>query len=65
MSAETFTTHYHEVECPYCGHKNDLGEQISMRGESLDSYLCGDCGKDFDVRVHISWSVTAIARRPK
>lgn len=56
---ETYTANYHEVLCPYCGKKNDLSESIGMRGEDVTTWDCGDCGKEFKVRVHISISVTA------
>ena len=57
--SETYTADYHRVKCPYCGEPNDMAESIGTQGESLDSWDCDDCGKEFRVRIHFSVTVTA------
>jgi transposase-like protein len=59
---ETYTGDYSRVLCPYCNESNDLSESIGSRGEDVCEWDCGDCGKTFNVRVHISISVTAEER---
>lgn len=60
MSDETYTTDLQKVECPYCGHTNDLSESVGSRGESLDSWECYECLQGFDVRVCVTIGVRAM-----
>jgi transposase-like protein len=61
MAESTYTHDTGNVECPFCGEKNDLTESIGNQGEMLDSWECSGCAKTFIVRIHFSISVTAEA----
>ena len=55
---ETYTSDYHRVECPFCGHKNDLSEGIGQYGEGFAEAYCGECDTPFSVGVYISYRIT-------
>jgi transposase-like protein len=59
----TYTVNDQRVECPYCGELNDMHESVCERGESLDSWTCKECEKEFIVRLYFGVSVTA-TRKP-
>jgi transposase-like protein len=46
-----------EIYCPYCGlaHEEDYeNEAFYIGGEH--EFTCGECGKDFSVDTHVSYS---------
>jgi len=54
--SETYTNDVQRVQCPFCGESNDLSESVD---EMLTDWTCGDCDRDFRVRIMLSISVTA------
>ncbi len=54
--SDTYTTNIHRVECPYCGHDNDLSESFN---EMLCEWVCGECEKKFNINCYMHMSVSA------
>jgi len=42
-----------DVECPYCGHRNDVDACDYHEPEEPYEYACGVCGKNFVLYVVI------------
>lgn len=50
--------------CPWCGHLNKASDSDGiLYNESTTSYECGECCKEFKVRVHITFCW--VGHRPK
>jgi len=46
--------------CPYCGELNAPADSDGQAySESMEEYMCGACGKDFECTVHIMHSWTS------
>jgi hypothetical protein len=56
---ETWNSDSSDVECPYCGQRCDMREPVAELEEDLHQWTCGNCDKEFLVRVHVSITVTA------
>ncbi len=45
------------IECPYCGHrryvKYDTPDGLS---EDTVSWECGECAREFNLRLHVSYT---------
>lgn len=48
----------HGIICPFCDHLEKPSDQEawSMYDENLSEWKCCDCGKEFQVTVHCSYS---------
>ncbi|MFH8093209.1 MAG: hypothetical protein QXM38_04680 [Candidatus Aenigmatarchaeota archaeon] len=55
-------THYSDegVICPYCEDEYEAGgDYPELYDECIDSFECRNCGKEFSVEAHMSWSWTS------
>ncbi len=52
---ETYSNH--SADCPYCGNKNLAWHSDGLLyNESIESYECGHCGKEFAVAACCNWT---------
>jgi hypothetical protein len=60
---DPYSTDILEIECPYCGNKNDFsGVDSDLYSEDDHEVCCKKCNKDFFVITYISYSFTSLRK---
>ena len=61
LDGETRSKTTDRVECPYCGHENNLNDLYSdLRGPEAATAQCSDCENQFRAIFIVSISVRAV-----
>lgn len=48
------------VECPYCGHENDMSEgTVDLPSDHKFDHECGSCEREFEVQVEFEPTYSA------
>jgi len=54
------SVYYDTVECPYCGHENDMSDGcVDLPEDNKFDHECEKCGEEFEVEVELEPTYSA------